>query len=110
MSADNKNVFAKTGVAVLKAWVKNYRLHQFFTNKIKAEIKKTTNIGNKGTTNHKLCWALTMSIRFSEPTHKRTLMIIIPIETSYDTICAADRIAPRKGYLEFDAQPPIIIP
>lgn len=39
MSADNKNVFAKTGVAVLKAWVKNYRLHQFFTNKIKAEIK-----------------------------------------------------------------------
>ena len=37
-------------------------------------------------------------------------IIIIPMETSYDTICAADLIAPKKGYLEFDAQPPIIIP
>ena len=33
-----------------------------------------------------------------------------PIETSYDTICAADLIAPKKGYFEFDAQPPIMIP
>ena len=38
------------------------------------------------------------------------IIIIIPIETSYDTICAADLIAPKKGYLELEAHPPIIIP
>ena len=47
-----------------------------------------------------------ISFKFSEPTHKSTLIIIIPIETSYETICAADLIAPRKGYFEFEAQPP----
>ena len=51
-----------------------------------------------------------MSFKFREPTHKSTLIIIIPIDTSYDTIWAADLIAPKKGYLEFEAHPPIIIP
>ena len=37
-------------------------------------------------------------------------IIIIPIETSYDTIWAADLIAPKKGYFELEAHPPIIIP
>ena len=51
-----------------------------------------------------------MSLKFKDPTHNRTLIIITPIETSYDTICAADLIAPKKGYLELEAHPPIIIP
>ena len=38
-----------------------------------------------------------MSFKLSEPTHNKTLIIITPIDTSYDTICAADRIAPAKG-------------
>ena len=42
-----------------------------------------------------------MSLKFKDPTHNRTLIIITPIETSYDTICAADLIAPKKGYFEF---------
>ncbi len=29
---------------------------------------------------------------------------------SYDTICAAERIAPRKAYFEFEAQPAMITP
>ena len=33
-----------------------------------------------------------------------------PMAISYDTICAAERIAPRNAYLEFDAQPAMITP
>ena len=51
-----------------------------------------------------------MSLKFKDPTHNKTLIIITPIETSYETICAADLIAPKKGYFELDAHPPIIIP
>ena len=36
---------------------------------------------------------------------------VLPQEIdTYDTICAADLIAPKKGYLELEAHPPIIIP
>ena len=76
----------------------------------KDEIKKITNMGNNGIINHISCWANTISLKFNDPTHNNTLIIIIPIETSYDTICAADLIAPKNGYLEFEAHPPIIIP
>ena len=51
-----------------------------------------------------------MSVRFKEPTHNKTFIIITPIETSYETIWAADLIAPKNGYLEFEAHPPIINP
>ena len=34
----------------------------------------------------------------------------MPIAISYDTTCAAERIAPRKAYFEFDAQPARMIP
>ena len=51
-----------------------------------------------------------MSVKLRDPTHNKTLIIITPIDTSYDTICAADLIEPKKGYLELDAQPPIIMP
>ena len=46
------------------------------------DIKKITNIGNRGITYHNSFCASTMSFRFKEPTHKRTFIIIIPIETS----------------------------
>ena len=48
----------------------------------KADIKNTTNIGNKGTTNHNFSCAKTISFKFKDPTHRSTLIIIIPIETS----------------------------
>ena len=33
-----------------------------------------------------------------------------PIAISYDTICAAERSAPRNAYFEFDAQPARMMP
>ena len=33
-----------------------------------------------------------------------------PIETSYETICAAERSAARNGYLELDDHPAMITP
>src|SRR3954467_13540997 len=62
-----------------------------------AEMKNTMNIGNSGSQNQsrKLnhgtprtcarpiwCWAMTMSLRFSEPTQSSTVMMTKPIETS----------------------------
>ena len=45
----------------------------------KEEIKNITNIGNKGIMNQIFCWAKTISLKFNDPTHKRTLMMIIPM-------------------------------
>src|SRR6266404_2373592 len=72
-----------------------------------AETKNTMNIGNSGSQYqpnmpHDEFCASTMSVRRSEPTHSSTVIITKPIETSYDTICAAERSAARKGYFEFD--------
>ena len=74
------------------------------------KMKKITNIGNSGMANHTVFWAKTISVRFNEPTHNSTVIITSPMETSYDTICAAERSAPRNGYFELDAQPPMITP
>src|SRR5262249_31430315 len=88
-----------------------------------AETKNTTNIGSSASQYQSssefaspsrvpspvLC-ALTMSVTLSEPTHRSTQMMTNPIETSYDTICAAERSAPMNGYFEFDAQPPMMMP
>src|SRR5690606_28362663 len=80
-----------------------------------AETKNTMNIGNSGSQNQfrkpqlPSC-ARTMSLRLSEPTHSSTVMMTKPIDTSYDTICAADRREPRNGYFELDAQPPMMTP
>src|SRR4051812_25573972 len=91
----------------------------------RAEMKKITNIGNSGSqyqfrnVSHGspmrlarpcVSWAWTMAVRFSEPAQSSTVMMTKPIETSYDTICAAARNAERKGYFEFDAQPAMIVP
>src|SRR6267142_4653474 len=83
--------------------------------------KYTTSIGASGSQFHdrKLSpieakvprpWALTMSDRLRLPDTISTTTSAKPIDSSYDTICAAERIAPRKAYLEFDAQPATITP
>src|SRR4029453_14130338 len=81
----------------------------------RAEIKKTTNIGNSGSQYQlnspylPFC-AATIADRFKEPAHSKTVMMTKPIETSYETICAAERSAARNGYFEFEAQPAMITP
>jgi len=60
--------------------------------------------------NHTCFCAHTISLKFKEPTHKITLIRIKPIDTSYDTIWAADLKAPKKAYLELLAHPEIRIP
>ncbi len=47
-----------------------------------AEIKKITNIGNRGNTSQQFFCAKTISVRFNEPTHNNTHTITKPIETS----------------------------
>src|SRR5579872_1754654 len=80
-----------------------------------AEMKNTTNIGNSGsqyqlnTPYFPFC-ASTIADRFSEPAHNSTVMMTKPIETSYETIWAAERTAARKAYFEFDAQPAMMTP
>src|SRR5215831_19944881 len=81
----------------------------------RAETKNTMNIGNSGSQNQlnrpkRPSCALTMSVRLSEPTHNSTVMMTKPIETSYETICAAERSEARNGYFEFDAQPAMMTP
>ena len=49
-------------------------------------------------------------MKFNEPTQNNDDINIKPIETSYETICAALLIAPKKAYLEFEAQPDKITP
>src|SRR5262249_46727195 len=80
-----------------------------------AEKKKTTNIVRSG--NQYQCrspsgpaCACTILVRFSEPAQRITVMNTKPIETSYETICAAERSAARNGYFEFEAQPAMITP
>jgi hypothetical protein len=51
-----------------------------------------------------------MSIKFNDPTQKRADIKIRPMETSYDTICAALRIAPKNAYFELLAHPDKITP
>src|SRR5262245_2587923 len=80
-----------------------------------AEMKKTTNTGNSGN-QYQLnepyfpSCAATIAERFNDPAQSSTVMMTKPIETSYDTICAAERSAARKGYFEFEAQPAMITP
>src|SRR5438270_395088 len=81
----------------------------------KAEMKKMMNIGNSGSqyqpSNPKRVFcASTISVMRSDPTQSSTVMMTKPIETSYETICAAERSAARKGYFEFDAHPAMITP
>ncbi len=63
-------------------------------------IKNIINIGNSGKTYQTFFCAFTISFKFKEPDIKITEIIVIPIETSYEIICAAERNAPKKAYLE----------
>src|SRR3954447_26587133 len=81
-----------------------------------AEMKKTTNMGNS-LSQYQLniphpprACASTMAERLSDPAQSRTVMKTNPMDTSYETICAAERNAARNGYFEFDAQPAMITP
>src|SRR6185437_9576540 len=80
-----------------------------------ADTKKMTNIGSSGSQYqpnrpHLEFCASTICDRFSEPAQSSTVMMTKPMETSYDTICAAERSAARNGYFEFDAQPAMMMP
>ena len=75
-----------------------------------AETKNLLIIGNKGLTYHTSSCARTIPDKFPVPAHINTDTTMNPIETSYDTICAADRNAPKNEYFEFDDHPAIIIP
>ena len=48
--------------------------------------------------------------RFMLPVAMSTPTSAKPIAISYATICAAERMAPRKAYLEFVAQPAMMTP
>ena len=66
------------------------------------------NIGNNGIQNHIFFCAKTISFKLREPVNKITDTIVIPIETSYEIICAADLNAPKKAYFELLDHPAII--
>jgi hypothetical protein len=74
----------------------------------KAQIKNIKNIGNRGIKYHKFFCAITISFKFKEPANNITETIVIPIDTSYEIICAAERKAPKKAYFELLDQPAII--
>src|SRR5262249_24420202 len=79
----------------------------------RAEMKKITNIGSSGMKNQ--CqkppsWARTTLLRFNDPTQSSTQTKTKPIDTSYDTIWAAERSAPRNAYFELLAQPAMMMP
>src|SRR6266498_5878472 len=51
------------------------------------------------------CCATTMPDKERVRANISAPMIAKPIETSYETICALERSAPRRAYFEFDDQP-----
>ena len=54
--------------------------------------------------------ASTITDKFNELTLNKTAINIIPIDTSYAIICAADLKAPKKAYFELLDQPAKTIP
>src|SRR4029079_570088 len=54
--------------------------------------------------------ASTMAAILSDPTHSSTETITKPIDTSCDTVGAAALRLPMNGYLELEAQPPMMMP
>lgn len=74
------------------------------------DTQNKTNIGNKGIKNQIFFWAITIELKLKDPAQTHTLIIMNPIETSYEIIWAAERSAPKNGYFELLDQPAIIIP
>jgi hypothetical protein len=67
------------------------------------------NAGNKGNIKYISFCAIIISVIFNDPAHNITDIIINPIDTSYDIICAAALIAPKNAYFELLAHPDINI-
>src|SRR6266702_8138136 len=77
------------------------------------EMKYTISSGNSQNqfqARNPPCWRSTMSPRFRLCEARITPTSAKPIAISYATICAAERIAPRKAYLELAAQPAMMTP
>src|SRR4029078_13655654 len=55
------------------------------------------------------CWSM-IELRLTLPASKSTGIVDIPIEISYETICALERRPPSSAYLLFDDQPAITMP
>src|SRR5262249_60652501 len=76
----------------------------------RAEMKNTTNMGKSGN-QYQLnspyfpSCAVTMAVKFSDPAQSSTVINTKPIETSEETICAAEGSAARDGSLDFNCHP-----
>ena len=68
-------------------------------------MKKSKKIGNKGTKNGRYIWFKTIRSRLKDPDKDITLIIMIPIDTSYEINWAIDLNDPKKAYLELLDQP-----
>src|SRR5687767_8571373 len=51
-----------------------------------------------------------IALRLTLPARSSTAMVDMPIEISYDTICALERSPPSSEYLLFDDQPASTMP
>jgi len=74
------------------------------------EKKNKRAAGNKGTKYHIFSCKKTILDKFNVPVHKITFKRIIPIEISYEIICALARREPRNAYFELLDHPERTIP
>ena len=75
-----------------------------------ADAESVVGEGNNGMRNQTCFCAHTISLEFEEPTREIALVGVKPIDTSYDTIWAADLEAPEEAYLELLAHPEVGVP
>lgn len=73
-------------------------------------VKKIANNAGNKPTNQKFSWTATRGIKSNVPVNIKRIIIINPKDTSYESICAADRREPKKAYLELLAHPEIKTP
>ena len=71
-------------------------------------IKKITAAGRTGSTNQRFSCACLILDRFRDPVSRSTEISVVPSETSYEILCAAERNPPKKAYLELLDQPALI--
>lgn len=78
----------------------------------KRETKNIISIGNNSRSIYhgKLCFMLTISVKFSVPVTNKTQTKHNPMEISYEIICAAQRMAPKNAYAELLDHPANNIP
>ncbi len=71
-------------------------------------MKKRTNTGRSGAPYQREDCDSPMRLRFSDPERRRRARSVAPRETSYESICAAERRPPRKAYFELLDHPALI--